>query len=60
MFAHFVDVALGSSSETQALMLLARDLGYIEGQPVQRFLGKSEELGKMVSSLMARCRKSVH
>jgi four helix bundle protein len=57
-FAHFLDVALGSLSEAQALILLARDLGYIARDRVDEFLLRSNELGKMISSLMARCRNS--
>jgi four helix bundle protein len=58
-FAHYLDVALGSLSETQALMLLARDLGYVPPEVVENFLTRGEEVGKMISSLMARCRRSV-
>ncbi|MFO8081802.1 MAG: four helix bundle protein [Armatimonadota bacterium] len=57
-FAHFLDVALGSLSEAQALILLARDLDYVASDHVDQFLAQSEEVGKMISSLMARCRKA--
>jgi four helix bundle protein len=56
-FAHYLDVALGSLAESQALPLLARDLGYIAPAAADQLLPQSEELGKIISSLMARCRK---
>ena len=56
-FAHFLDVALGSLAEVQALMLLARDLGYTDGGEVDDLLGRSEALRKMLSSLLARCER---
>jgi four helix bundle protein len=58
VFAHFLDMALGSLCEVQALMLLARDLGYVDPARVDDFCSKSNELGKMISSLIARCRNS--
>jgi four helix bundle protein len=57
-FAHYLDVALGSLCETQAHVLLARDLDYVEPEVARGFVTRSEELGKMISSLMARCRRS--
>ena len=56
-FAYFLDVALGSLCELQALMLLARDLTYVEADSTEDLLETCEELGKMISSLASRCRK---
>ena len=58
VFAHFLDIALGSLCEVQALMLLARDLGYVSPDRVDEFCSQSNELGKMIGSLIARCRNS--
>ena len=57
-FAHYLDVALGSLAEVQALTLLARDLNYVQSETADEALKRSQEVGKMISSLMARCRKS--
>ncbi len=57
-FAHFLDVALGSLSEAQALILLARDLDYVASDHADQFLAQSEEVGKMISSLMAHCQNA--
>ena len=56
-FAYFLDVALGSLWELQALMLLARDLKYVEADSTEDLLEVCGELGKMISSLATRCRK---
>ena len=57
-FAHYLDVALGSVAEVQALTLLARDLNYVEAGAAEELLNRTQEVGKMIGSLMARCRKS--
>jgi four helix bundle protein len=52
-FRPFISVALGSLSELQALMLLARDLRYVAQEDLTEFWELTAEVGKMLSSLLA-------
>jgi four helix bundle protein len=53
-FAYFLRVALGSLSELQALMLLARDLGYVDATKLQGFWNQSAELSRALQALLGR------
>jgi four helix bundle protein len=53
-FRPFISIALGSLSELQALMLLARDLGYVAEAELTEFWDLAAEVGKMLSALIAR------
>ncbi len=55
-FAHFLQIAMGSASETEYHLLLSRDLGYL---PEDRYLPLQEclqEVKKMISSLLKTLR----
>jgi len=52
-FRPFVSIALGSLSELRALVLLARDLEYLENRDMTRFWTLTEEVGKMLGTLHA-------
>jgi len=53
-FAYFLRVALGSLSEVQALMLLARDLGYVDPVRLQGFWTQSAEVCRVLQALLER------
>src|SRR5436853_5603866 len=42
-FAHFLDVARGSTLEVQSLLFVARDLKYIESAEFEKLYGIAEE-----------------
>ena len=50
-FAHFLNVAEGSSAETEYLAMLARDLGYVTEQVAQPLLDEIEEISRMLWGL---------
>jgi four helix bundle protein len=50
-FAYFLRVALGSASELQSLMLLARDLNYLEACALTDFWDLSAETRRVVQGL---------
>ncbi len=55
-FAHFLQIAMGSASETEYQLLLSRDLGYL---PEDQYLPLQEglqEVKKMISSLLKTLR----
>ncbi len=52
--AYFLRVALGSLSELQALMLLARDLEYVEAAELPEFFSACAELTRMLRSFHQR------
>ena len=53
-YARHVRIARGSLSETEALLLLAVKVELVEQQQVQRANQLSLEIGKMLTSLVAR------
>ena len=50
-FARFVDLALGSTNETECQLLLARDLGFVGSDTVDQLLAQLEEVRRMATSL---------
>ena len=50
-YAHFLNIAEGSLSETQYLLLVGRDLGYIPKDLAGRYLGETSELLRMFHGL---------
>jgi four helix bundle protein len=55
-FARFLQIAIGSSSEVDYLLLLARDLGYIGGQEYEAAATEVQEVGRMLNGLLSRLR----
>ena len=53
-FAPFIRIAQGSTAETQALILLARDLGLFDAIESEALLTRSAEVAKMLNSLLGR------
>jgi four helix bundle protein len=56
-FRPFLSVALGSLSELQALMLLARDLHYVVEADLAELWELATEVGKMTSALLLTPRR---
>jgi len=55
-FARFLSISLGSLSEAQAEILIARDVGYLEPRPVEDLLREIDEIGAMLHTLPTRVR----
>ncbi len=53
-FAHFLNVAEGSSSETEYLLILARDLTYLATDEVQGLLQEVDEIARMLYTLRTK------
>lgn len=53
-FARFLQIALGSASELEYLLLLASDLGYLELAPTRSLLDQIQIIKKMTSSLVRK------
>jgi four helix bundle protein len=50
-YAHFLNIAEGSLSETEYLLLLSRDLGYIAQDAARNYLTEISELLRMLHAL---------
>ena len=55
-FAHFLNIALGSLSESKSHMYLAMDLGYVDEKTFSDIYEKLDEVGRMVYSLITHLR----
>jgi four helix bundle protein len=53
-FARFLNIAEGSSSETEYLVMLSSDLGYFLGNEPEHLLGEISEIARMLHSLRAK------
>ena len=53
-FARFVHIAMGSASELEYLLLLARDLDYCPEAEYARLSARVEEVKRMLAALLAR------
>ena len=54
--ARFFDIALGSASELECELLLARDLGYLEANDHQRLATDVTEVKRMLTSFIRKLR----
>ena len=54
--ARFSLIANGSANELQCQLLIARDLGYLDGDSHDRLQRQVAEIGSMLSGLVARMR----
>src|SRR5512139_146437 len=52
--AHFCQIAMGSASELECELLLARDLGYLEGNDYERLAADVVEVKRMLTSLIQK------
>ncbi|MFH1745755.1 MAG: four helix bundle protein [Planctomycetota bacterium] len=53
-FARFVGIALGSTSETDYYLLLARDLGFLSTEIYDNLAREADEVRRMLITLHAR------
>jgi four helix bundle protein len=56
-FARFVQIALGSASETEYQLLLAKDLGFLDGRRHETLTNETQEVKRMLSGLRNRLRR---
>ncbi|MBY0429013.1 MAG: four helix bundle protein, partial [Alphaproteobacteria bacterium] len=50
-YSHFVSIALGSASELDTLLLLAKELGYSADESIMPILQEIDEISRMLSKL---------
>jgi four helix bundle protein len=55
-FAHFLDVAKGSAIETQSLLYVALDVGYLEADEFRMLYGAAEETASLIGGLTSYLR----
>jgi four helix bundle protein len=55
--ARFVEIAIGSSNELEYHLRLARDLNYLDDAAYVSLLQRTQEVGRMLSSLLVTVRK---
>src|ERR1041385_3423883 len=55
-FTRFLLIAMGSASELEYHLLLARDLGYLREDDYQRLDGLTTEVKRMLASLIQKAR----
>ncbi len=53
-FARFLNIAEGSLSETEYLVMLSSDLGYFVGNERERLTAEISEIARMLHSLRAK------
>ena len=57
-FARFLEMALGSASETRSHLLLAEELGYLKPEIRETVSEKTTEIGRMLNGLIETLRSS--
>jgi len=53
-YARFLNIAEGSLAETEYLLLLSRDLGYLSAEATTPTLSEIDELARMLNALRAK------
>jgi len=57
-YAHFLDMSNGSVAELETLLTIAKRLSYCTEEQCSRIEGRLGEIGKMLSALRAKLRRS--
>lgn len=57
-FARFVQIAMGSASETEYLLLLAHDLNFLQDENYEHLHENTEEVKRMLASFLKTLRTS--
>lgn len=55
-FNRFLQMAMGSASETEYHLVLARDLGLLKGEGFEQLMNKLVEVKRMLSALICKLR----
>lgn len=55
-FAHHLSIAKGSLHELETLILIALDLGYIDGDECNALLAQTDEVARLIGGLLRRLR----
>jgi four helix bundle protein len=55
-FARFLQIAMGSASETEYQLILAHDLGFLPNDPYEKLHNDIEEVKRMLASLLKTLR----
>ena len=55
-FARFLQIAIGSTSEVDYFLLLARDLKYLPAHEYESLNAEIQEIGRMLNGLLSRLR----
>lgn len=53
-FAGYLSIALGSASETEYLILLSRDIGYLSAESYAALLEQSQEVKRMLTIFIGK------
>ena len=53
-FHRFIAMAIGSADEMQVWTLYARDLGYVDAEPAERWQSEYREIARMLQGLSRR------
>ncbi|PKL74533.1 MAG: hypothetical protein CVV27_20030 [Candidatus Melainabacteria bacterium HGW-Melainabacteria-1] len=56
--SHFVQIAIGSSNESEYLLHLARDLGYLDSQVAEQLMSEISSIRKQLISFQKRVESS--
>jgi four helix bundle protein len=57
-YAHFLNVAEASLAETEYLLLLGGDLGYLESSAAKRLISDADGIARMLSSLRLKVKRT--
>ena len=57
-FAHFLDIAKGSSGETRSMLYLAEDRKFISSENAERLRRQYKDLSHAIGALASKLRKS--
>lgn len=57
-FAHFLDIARGSAFETQSLLYVLQDLGFLSGEEFERLYGLADRTAVLITRLARYLRRT--
>ena len=57
-YARFLNISEGSLAETENLLMLSRDLGFIAADGAKRLLGEIAEIARMLAALRSKVEES--
>ena len=57
-FARFLQIAMGSASEVAYLLILTRDLGYLEDENYTKLAASTDEIQRMLRSFITKLKSN--